>query len=118
MLLGRLAALSLGVGFTLVRKSPQPNDAEDPLLTRTTPPDYKNRGLNLSVRVSLLRRQDRVVLEDDWVDAGAQATAVHALVADAGATWLGVAAAIGGSSPEVRRRLSVRSLLHERALGR
>ena len=116
MLLGPLAAVSLDVGFALVRKSSQPNDAEDPLLTRTTPPDYKNRGLRLSVRRSLLRRHDRVVLVDDWVDTGAQASAVQALVADAGATWLGVAAAIDGSSPEVRRRLYVRSLLHERAL--
>ena len=86
VLLGPRAALSLGVGFTLVRKSPQPNDAEDPLLTRTTPSDYKNRGLNLSVRASPLRWQDRVVLVDDWVHAGAQATAVQAFAADAGAT--------------------------------
>lgn len=117
MLLGPLAATALGVGFAVVRKGEQPDDPSDPLLRRTTPPDYKNRGLDLSVRSSLIQRGDRVLFVDDWVDTGAQATAVMALVEDAGAAWVGVAAAIDGSSPDVRRRLTVRSLLHERALG-
>lgn len=117
MLLGPLAATALGVGFAIVRKGDQPDDHEDPLLRRTTPSDYKNRGLDLSVRSSLLARSDRVLLVDDWVDTGAQATAVMSLAHDAGATWLGVAAAIDGSPPDVRQRLTVRSLLHERALG-
>lgn len=117
MLLGPLAATSLGVGFAVVRKGVQADDREDPLLRRTTPPDYKNRGLDLSVRSSLLTRRDRVLLVDDWVDTGAQATAVMSLTEDAGATWVGVAAAIDGSPPDVRRRLGVRSLLHEGALG-
>lgn len=116
MLLGPLAATALGVGFAVVRKGVQPDDTADPLLRRTTPPDYKNRGLDLSVRSSLLNRSDRVVFVDDWVDTGAQATAVMSLVEDAGAAWVGVAAAIDGSPPDVRRRLRVRSLLHERAL--
>lgn len=116
MLLGPLAALSLGVGFASVRKGDQPRDEQDPLLTRTTPPDYKDRALRLSIRRSLLNRQDRVVLVDDWVDTGSQATAVMSLVTDAGATWLGVSAAIDGSAPEVRRLLDVRSLVHQRAL--
>jgi adenine phosphoribosyltransferase len=116
MLLGPLAALSLGVGFAIVRKGDQPDDTHDPLLSRTTPPDYKTRALTLSIRRSLVSRQDRVVLVDDWVGTGSQASAVMSLVADAGATWLGVAAAIDGSPPQLRRRLGVRSLVHERAL--
>ena len=116
MLLGPLAATALGVGFAVVRKGAQPNDIEDPLLRRTTPPDYKNRGLDLSVRSSLVRRQDRVLFVDDWVDTGAQASAVMALVDDSGATWVGVAAAIDGTTPEIRQRLTVRSLLRERGL--
>jgi adenine phosphoribosyltransferase len=116
MLLGPLAALSLGVGFATVRKGDQPDDAQDPLLTRMTPPDYKDRALSLSIRRSLLGREDRVVLVDDWADTGSQASAVMSLVSDAGAMWLGVAAAIDGSAPELRRWLDVRSLVHERAL--
>jgi adenine phosphoribosyltransferase len=117
MMLGPLVSLALGVGFAPVRKTTQPDYAGDPLLTRTTPPDHRNRGIALTVRASLIRRQDRVVLVDDWADTGAQATAVRALVADAGATWLGVAAVIDGLPPQARRKLDVRSLLHERALG-
>ena len=116
MLLGPLAALSLGVGFATVHKGDQPRDVEDPLLARTTPPDYKHRALRLSIRRSLLSSQDRVVLVDDWVDTGSQASAARLLVTDAGATWLGMAVAIDGSQPEVRRLLGVRSLIHERAL--
>ena len=116
MLLGPLAATALEVGFAIVRKGVQPDDAEDPLLRRTTPPDYKNRGLDLSLRSSLLTRHDRALFVDDWVDTGAQGTAVKALVEDAGAVWVGVAAAIDASQSDVRRRLRVRSLLHEGGL--
>jgi adenine phosphoribosyltransferase len=116
ILLGPLTALSLEVGFAIVRKGDRPDDPEDRLITRTTPPDYKHRSLSLSVRRSLLRPGDRVVLVDDWIETGSQASAVRSLVEDAGSTWLGVAAAIDGTTPEVRRRLTVRSLLHERAL--
>ncbi|WP_191840154.1 phosphoribosyltransferase family protein [Catellatospora chokoriensis] len=116
ILLGPLAALSLEVGFAIVRKGDQPDDSEDRLIARTTPPDYKHRSLNLSIRRSLLRPEDRVVLVDDWIETGSQASAVRSLVDDAEATWLGVAAAIDGATPEVRRQLTVRSLLHERAL--
>jgi adenine phosphoribosyltransferase len=48
MLLGPLAALSLGVGFATVHKGTQPDDAEGQLVTRTTPPDYKHRASSLS----------------------------------------------------------------------
>lgn len=46
MLLGPLAALSLCVGFAVVRKGDQSDDEEDSSHARTTPPDYKNRALS------------------------------------------------------------------------
>ena len=48
MLLGPLAALSLGRGFATVHKGRQPHDAEGRLVTRTTPPDDKHRASSLS----------------------------------------------------------------------
>lgn len=116
VLLGPLVATALGIGFAVVRKGERPDDAEDPLLRRTTPPDYKNRGLELYLRSSLIRRSDRVLFVDDWVDNGAQATAVMAVVRDAGAEWSGAAAVIDGTDPDARRRLNVRSLIRERGL--
>ncbi len=107
----------MDVGFALVRKGEQPDDSDDPLLSRVYAAGlHKDRGLTLSVRRSLLHREDRVLMVDDWIETGAQATAVRALVTDAGADWVGVAVMVDESSPDVRRRLTVRSLLHERAL--
>jgi Cupin domain len=44
------------------------------LLRRSTPPDYAQRDLMLTLRIGMIRRSDRVLMVDDWIETGAQAT--------------------------------------------
>ena len=111
LLLGALVAQHLRVGFVEVRKDEHPKDLGVPLLRRTTPPDYRDRGLTLTMRRKLLHPRDRVLLVDDWIDTGAQATAVTTLVGDAEATWIGCAVVVDALTSGIRQGLAVRSIL-------
>ena len=57
------------------------------------------------------RPRDRVLLVDEWIETGAQATAAARLARDAGAGWVGVSVIVDGTTSEVRRCLNVRCLL-------
>jgi adenine phosphoribosyltransferase len=117
MLLGPLVALHLGVGFIAVRKYPPSYQDDGELMwLRTTPPDYMDRGLELGLPRHLLSPRDRVLLVDEWIETGAQATAAARLAGDAGAGWVGVSVIVDGTTSEVRRRLNVRCLLRAREL--
>lgn len=116
-LLGPLVALHLGIGFVEVRKDPARGADSDRLRERTTPPDYEDRHLRLGFRSDLLSGADRVLLVDDWIATGAQAAACRELVADAGASWLGMSVIVDAlERPELRRQLRLEALLHEREL--
>jgi adenine phosphoribosyltransferase len=110
-LLGPLVAQHLEVGFVEVSKDLHPNDIGEALLRRTTPPDYNDRGLTLAMRRHVLNPRDRVLLVDDWIATGAQATAARSLVEDAGAAWVGAAVIVDDMPAARRRDLNVRSLL-------
>lgn len=117
-LLGPLVAAHLGIGFAEVRKGPDRASNDDPWLVRHTPPDYRDRTLELAIRRSVLQSGDRVLFVDDWVASGGQAIACQQLTEDAGAVWTGAAVIVDGlESSATRRRLSLRSLLHLRELG-
>lgn len=77
-----------------MRKNPGPAADNDPWLTATTPPDYKDWHLTPGSRRHLLSPADRVVLVDDWIDTGGQASGARALVDKAEAGWLGVAVVV------------------------
>lgn len=116
-LLGPLVALHLGVGFVEVRKGETPAGDSDRWIRRTTPPDYNDRHLEFGFRRGLLGSGDRVLAVDDWIDTGSQAATVRAMVAEAGADWLGLACIVDGlTDARLRRDLRVRSLLHQRDL--
>jgi adenine phosphoribosyltransferase len=118
VLLGALVASDLGVGLVEARKDPSPAAESDQWLTVTTPPDYRDRHLELGFRRALLRSGDRVVLVDDWIATGGQALGAQTLVRAAGATWLGAAVIVDAlTEPSTRRALGVRSLVHVRDLG-
>jgi adenine phosphoribosyltransferase len=97
--------------FVEVRKNEHPEAVGEPLLRRTTPPDYRERGLTLTMRRRLVRPRDRVLLVDDWIETGAQATAARSLIEDAEAEWIGVGVIVDALSANIRRDLNVRSLL-------
>lgn len=116
-LLGPLVAVALGVGFVEIRKGLGPSSDSDAWVHRTTPPDYRDRHLSLGLPTRLLGSGDRAVLVDDWIETGGQAIAAQLLAFDREATWLGVATVVDGLSVhQVRRRLNVRSLVHQRDL--
>jgi adenine phosphoribosyltransferase len=116
-LLGALTAQHLGVGLLEVRKERAPGADSDRWWTATTPPDYRDRHLEMGVRRRHLTAGERVLLVDDWIDTGGQVTACRAVVEQSGATWLGAAVIVDGLEDAVlRRRLAVRSLLRRREL--
>lgn len=114
--LAPLVATHLRVPFVEIRKDTHQDDVGEQLLRRTTPPDYRDRSLALTVRRHAIRTTDSVLLVDDWIETGAQATAVRDLVADAEATWVGAAVIVDALPAGTRRDLGVRALLRERSL--
>jgi adenine phosphoribosyltransferase len=117
LILGALLARELDVGLIEVRKDPGPAADSDTWVTRTTPPDYRDRHLSLGFRRGLLQAGDRAVLVDDWIATGGQAVATQGLVETAGATWCGAVVIVDGLvDSRVRRQLRLQSLLHIREL--
>lgn len=116
-LLGALVATHLGIGLVELRKEPTTfADADTWLITRT-PPDYRDRNLELGLRANLLDPGTRVLFVDDWIDTGGQLQAAHAITALARAQWCGTAVIVDAlTDPRLRHELSVRSLLHIRDL--
>ena len=116
-LLGPLVAHHLAVGFVGVSKEPRPLADSDIWLTATTPPDYRDRHLTMSMRQGLIGSSDRVLVVDDWADTGGQATAIRDLIRQTGAHYVGAAVVVDGlASHEIRRGLDLRGLLHLRDL--
>lgn len=111
-LLGSLVAHHLGVGLVELRKHPGPAADSDAWRVRTTPPDYRDRNLELGFRKDLVKSGDKVLFVDDWIATGGQALTARALVQDAGARWLCAAVIVDGlETPAHRRQLALRSLL-------
>jgi len=111
-LLGALVATHLRLGLVEVRKDPRPAADSDVWRVRTTPPDYRDRHLEMGFRKALVKSGDRVLFVDDWIATGGQALTTRALVAEAGATWLGAAVIVDAlETPSARRQLVLKSLL-------
>jgi adenine phosphoribosyltransferase len=115
-ILGPLVAQRIGLGFVEIRKDRKGDRHGNALLRRSTPPDYADRDLTLTLRNGLLGARDRVLMIDDWIETGAQAIAARALVHDAGATWVGVATVVDATTAATRRDVNARSLLSVREL--
>ncbi|PLS76146.1 MAG: adenine phosphoribosyltransferase [Actinobacteria bacterium] len=116
-ILGAAVAVRLGLGFVEIRKdSRRALDPGEAVIRSTTPPDYNQRDLVLLLNRGLLGPRDRVVLVDEWMATGAQATAARDLVEAAEARWVGAALVVEDIPSEVRRRLNVRSLLRKHQL--
>jgi adenine phosphoribosyltransferase len=96
-------ALALGVGFVPVRKDGALFPG--PLVRRITDADYRGRRWSLSTRRDLVRPGQRVVLVDDWIETGGQATAASALVDECGGTLVSVAVVVDEASAPARDAL-------------
>lgn len=87
-LLGGAVANQLRSGFAAVRKAsghlPGPKLAQ-----RSDQEDYRGHLHEFSLQTGALRRRDRVLLVDDWIELGSQAAAAKQLVERAKATFVG-----------------------------
>lgn len=102
-LLGGPAALSLGVGFVAVRKARGLFPGAK--LVRETGPDYRGIRHTLRLQRASVKRGDRVLLVDDWIETGSQALAVRELLRDVGAELAGCAVVVDQMRPDSRRAL-------------
>lgn len=108
--LGPAVALQLGVGFVAVRKDGA--IFPGPVARRQTEPDYRGNRRTLSIRRDHVMAGTRLVLVDDWVETGNQATAVSRLVDELGSEVVSVVTIVDETSEVVRHQLPrLRSLL-------
>lgn len=109
-LLGAAVAVELGAGFLPVRKGTGMFPGEKTF--GQTSPDYRGLRHTLRLQRGAINAGDRVLLVDDWVQTGAQAMTVRALIEDSGATWLGCSVLVDQLSAETRKELApVRAVL-------
>lgn len=116
-LIGSLVATSLGIGLIELRKDARRGSARDGWVWATTPPDYRDRNLELSIPDGLLPAGARVLFVDDWIDTGGQMLAAHAITGKVGAVWCGTSVLVDGlEDPRLRHDYGVRSLLRRKEL--
>ncbi|MFG2106147.1 phosphoribosyltransferase [Micromonospora chersina] len=111
LLLGPLVAVAAGAGFLPAYKDGGERRRVGPMRWAETPPDYRGRQLRVGVDARRLGPGDRVLLADDWVATGAQLDALHRLVRDSGAEFVGTAALVATCPAPVAERLRLRALL-------
>lgn len=102
-LLGAAVAVELGAGFLPVRKGTGMFPGEKAF--GQTSPDYRGLRHTLRLQRGAIKAGDRVLLVDDWMQTGAQAMTVRALIEDSGAAWLGCSVLVDQLSPETRGEL-------------
>lgn len=102
-LLGGAVAAEIGVGFVAVRKT----DGLFPGITSTqlSEPDYRGTRYRLRIQNDAVRPTDRLVLVDDWIELGSQASAVQQLITSLGARLVGIAVMVDQCAPATRRAL-------------
>jgi adenine phosphoribosyltransferase len=107
--LGALVARELGTGLVLVRK--QGSHHPGASIQVRAAPDWRGRELLLRLHPDALRPTDRVLVVDDWIETGSQATAIQRLITRCGAQVVGVAALVDDTTQPTRRRLNLHGLL-------
>ncbi len=110
---GALVARELGVGLVLARKPGSVHPGA--LIEVVSAPDW--RGRKVTVRLAtVLTADDRVLLVDDWIETGSQATAVAEATQRAGAELVGTSVIVDDTTDAVRDRLRVTALLRSSEL--
>jgi adenine phosphoribosyltransferase len=102
-ILGGAAACALGTGFVAIRK--RGGLFPGPKLEVTAAPDYRGQRHVLQIQMRSLITGDRVLLVDDWVERGSQATATHDLVQQCGASLVGCSVMVDQLDSAVRSTL-------------
>ena len=107
-ILGALCATTLGVGFLPARKAgfPRPEDR----IRVESRPDWRGRRVEFTL-ARVLTPKDRVLLVDDWIETGSQATAIADAISQMGSTLKGTSVIVDQAPKEVRDALNVVGLL-------
>jgi adenine phosphoribosyltransferase len=113
--LGGAVAHELGAGFVAVRKTdgllPGVN------LHATSAPDYRGQTHTLRLQRAQLDPPDRVLLVDDWAEAGSQAMAAKQLIERSSASFVGLSIIVDQLSDARRAEIgSVTTIVHHRDL--
>ncbi|WP_327706970.1 phosphoribosyltransferase [Streptomyces decoyicus] len=108
-LLGAAAAVEPGVGFVAVRKGEGIFPGEK--VTRRSDPDYRGTRQELRLQRAAVGPGDRVLLVDDWIETGSQASAVRSMVEECGGQWAGCSVIVDQTTPARRADLGVRSIV-------
>jgi adenine phosphoribosyltransferase len=106
--LGALCAASLGVGFVAARK-PGAVQTGDRICVESEP-DWRGRRITFSL-ARVLTSSDRVLLVDDWIETGSQASAIADAIAQMGATLTGTSVIVDQAPGRIRTDLNVVGLL-------
>ena len=106
--LGSLCAVNLGVGFVAARK-PGPLRVGERLEVSSAP-DWRGRRITFSLP-RVFTTSDRVLLVDDWIETGSQASAIAEAIAQMGATLVGTSVIVDQAPDAVRRALNVVGVL-------
>lgn len=106
--LGALCAVSLRVGFVAARKPGEPRVGDR--VEVTSEPDWRGRRITFSV-ARVFGPSDRVLLVDDWIETGSQATAIAGAIAEMGATLVGTSVIVDQAPAATRSALNVTGLV-------
>jgi adenine phosphoribosyltransferase len=102
-LLGGAVARELGAGFVAIRKSDGLLPGEK--LLASAGADYRGEVHTLRAQSEPLGRTDRVLLVDDWAEAGSQAVAAKQMIESSGASYLGLSIIVDQLVEERRAEL-------------
>ena len=86
-------ALALGIPVVYARKT-RPITMPESIYCQTAPSHTKGRKVELMASPEFLGRRDRVLIVDDFLASGQTIAALARLVAESGATLVGIGAAI------------------------
>lgn len=112
--LAGLAAVSLGVGLVLARKTGAVYPG--PKVEVTSEPDWRGRQLRFQIPL-VLSSKDRVLLVDDWVETGSQARAVKSALEACGAVLAGVSVLVDDLDDAAKGDLPLIAVVSKTELG-
>lgn len=108
LVLGALCAVALGVGFVAARKPGFPRAGDR--VEVTSAPDWQGRRIAFTV-ARVFDSRDRILLVDDWIETGSQATAIASAIDEMGAALAGTSVIVDQAPDPVRSALGVVGLL-------
>jgi adenine phosphoribosyltransferase len=106
--LGGLVAAELGVGLVLVRKAGAVHPGPKAIVE--SEPDWRGRRVSFELTSSVVSGR-RVLLVDDWIETGSQASAVERAIVTCGGELVGASVLVDQAPDELKTALRVQALV-------